>query len=81
MLYQDAFLQRLETGLRATLPKWGLPETAPVSLLTISENATYLVEDAIAAKSEEVHQANLNDMANIGIRIIKTKEIGPLVNR
>jgi Ser/Thr protein kinase RdoA (MazF antagonist) len=45
MLYQDAFLQRLETGLRATLPKWGLPETAPVSLLTISENATYLVED------------------------------------
>lgn len=45
MLYQDAFLQRLEKGLRATLPKWGLPETAPVSLLTISENATYVVED------------------------------------
>jgi Ser/Thr protein kinase RdoA (MazF antagonist) len=45
MLYQDAFLQRLETGLRATLAKWGLPETAPVSLLTISENATYVVED------------------------------------
>jgi Ser/Thr protein kinase RdoA (MazF antagonist) len=45
MLYQDAFLQRLEAGLRATLPKWGLPETAPVSLLTISENATYVVED------------------------------------
>ena len=45
MLYQDAFLQRLEKGLRATLPKWGLRETAPVSLLTISENATYVVED------------------------------------
>jgi len=45
MLYQDAFLQRLEKGLRATLPKWGLSETAPVSLLTISENATYVVED------------------------------------
>jgi Ser/Thr protein kinase RdoA (MazF antagonist) len=45
MLYQDAFLQRLETGLRNTLPKWGLPASAPVSLLTISENATYLVED------------------------------------
>lgn len=44
MLYQDAFLKRLETGLRMTLPKWGLPETAPVSLLTISENATYVVE-------------------------------------
>ncbi|HXG78926.1 MAG TPA: phosphotransferase enzyme family protein [Methyloceanibacter sp.] len=45
MLYQDAFLQRLEAGLRATLPRWGLTETAPVSLLTVSENATYLVED------------------------------------
>jgi Ser/Thr protein kinase RdoA (MazF antagonist) len=45
MLYQDAFLHRLETGLGATLPKWGLPETAPVSLLTISENATYVVDD------------------------------------
>jgi len=45
MLYQDAFLQRLETGLRVNLPKWGLRETAPVSLLTISENATYVVED------------------------------------
>jgi len=45
MLYQDAFLRRLEAGLRGTLPKWGLPETAPVSLFTISENATYVVED------------------------------------
>jgi len=45
MLYQDAFLQRLETGLRDTLPKWGLPEAAPVSLLTISENATYVVDE------------------------------------
>ncbi len=45
MLYQDALLQKLETGLRTTLPQWSLPETAPVSLLTISENATYLAED------------------------------------
>jgi Ser/Thr protein kinase RdoA (MazF antagonist) len=45
MLYQDAFLQRLEKGLRAALPSWNLPEDAPVSLLTISENATYLAED------------------------------------
>ncbi|MEG6508361.1 phosphotransferase enzyme family protein [Methyloligella sp. 2.7D] len=45
MLYQDAFLERLETGLREALPNWGLPRSAPVSLLTISENATYLAED------------------------------------
>ena len=42
---------------------------------------TFLVEDAIAAKTDEVHQANLNDMANIGIRIIRAREVGPLVSR
>jgi Ser/Thr protein kinase RdoA (MazF antagonist) len=45
MLYQDAFLKRLETGLRAALPNWGLPADAPVKLLTISENATFLAKD------------------------------------
>src|SRR5262245_31334945 len=45
MLYQNAFLQRLETGLREILLRWGVLETAPVSLRTVSENATYVVED------------------------------------
>lgn len=45
MLYQDAFLARLEAGVRAALPSWGVPQDAAVRLLTISENATYLVED------------------------------------
>jgi Ser/Thr protein kinase RdoA (MazF antagonist) len=45
MLYQESFLQRLETGLRDNLPNWGLPSSAPLRLLTISENATYLAED------------------------------------
>jgi len=45
MLYQDAFLQRLEAGLRETLPEWNLPADAPLRLLTISENATFLAED------------------------------------
>ena len=39
MLYDDAFLARLETGLRAALPTWNIGETAELSLLTISENA------------------------------------------
>ena len=42
---------------------------------------TFLVEDAIAAKTEEVHRANLSDMANIGIGIIKAREVGPMVSR
>ncbi|MFT3689947.1 phosphotransferase enzyme family protein [Paenirhodobacter sp.] len=44
MLYANDFLDRLETGLRTNLPAWGLPEDAPLRLLTISENATWLVE-------------------------------------
>lgn len=45
MLYQDGFLQRLETGLRSALSNWGIPFEADLSLLNISENATYLVRD------------------------------------
>lgn len=44
MLYAADFLARLEAGLRSNLPAWGLPGDAPVRLLTISENATYLVD-------------------------------------
>ena len=34
-----------------------------------------LVEDATGAASEEVHRANVRDMANIGVRIVKTADI------
>lgn len=44
MLYDDTFLDRLAAGLRRALPNWGLAESAPLRLLTISENATFLVE-------------------------------------
>lgn len=50
MLYQDAFLSRLEAGLRSLLPDWGLPADAPLALLTVSENATYVAEDAAAGR-------------------------------
>jgi Ser/Thr protein kinase RdoA (MazF antagonist) len=43
-MYDAAFLERLESGLRTALPVWGLPGDAPLRLLTISENATFLVE-------------------------------------
>jgi nicotinamidase-related amidase len=36
---------------------------------------TYLVDDAVAAQTDEIHKANVLDMANIGIKIIKTSEI------
>src|SRR6187402_2243730 len=44
-LYDAAFLTRLEQSVRAALPGWRLGEGAEVSLLTISENATFRVRD------------------------------------
>jgi len=36
---------------------------------------TYLVDDAVAAQTPEIHRANVIDMANIGIGIINTSEV------
>jgi nicotinamidase-related amidase len=38
-----------------------------------------LIDDATGASSEEVHRANVMDMQNIGVRIIKTAEIPGLL--
>jgi Ser/Thr protein kinase RdoA (MazF antagonist) len=67
MLYQDAFLKRLETGLRAALPNWDLPQNAPVSLLTISENATFLAEDEARGRRMilRVHRPDYHTEAEI----------------
>lgn len=66
MLYQDAFLARLEAGVRGTLPSWGLPEDAAVRLLTISENATYLAEGADGARLViRVHRPAYHTQAEI----------------
>lgn len=44
-MYDDGFLGRLEAGLRSGLPEWGLAHDAPLRLLTISENATFMAQD------------------------------------
>jgi len=36
---------------------------------------TTLVRDAVAAGTEEIHQANILDMANIGVRIVRVDEL------
>ena len=34
-----------------------------------------LVDDATGAQSEEIHQANVRDMANIGVRIMDARTL------
>ncbi|HUW85575.1 MAG TPA: isochorismatase family cysteine hydrolase [Methanoregula sp.] len=35
-----------------------------------------LVKDAIGAQSDDIHEANVRDMANIGVRIMKAHDLG-----
>ena len=38
-----------------------------------------LVDDAVGASSDEVHQSNVRDMANIGVRIVKVGDVAGLL--
>ncbi|HUT39096.1 MAG TPA: isochorismatase family cysteine hydrolase [Methanoregula sp.] len=38
-----------------------------------------LVDDAVGASSDEIHQANVRDMANIGVRIVKAGDVAGLL--
>ena len=40
----------------------------------------WLVEDAVAAQTKEIHKANVLDMKNIGIKVIRTEQIESLFN-
>lgn len=43
-MYDEVFLERLGGALRSALPRWDLGEDAALSLLNVSENATFLAE-------------------------------------
>lgn len=64
-MYDARFLGRLESGLRAALPDWGLEGDEPLRLLTISENATFLAETANGPLIFRVHRPAYHDAAEI----------------
>jgi Ser/Thr protein kinase RdoA (MazF antagonist) len=43
-MYDPPFLEHLRNLLRPALPRWGWPEGAALSMLNVSENATFLAE-------------------------------------
>lgn len=66
-MYTDAFVESLRLGAAALVGEWGLsPETA-VSLLNISENATFRADDPAAARPIilRVHRPNYHSRAEI----------------
>ena len=44
-LYNDDYLQQLTGEVEKLLGHWNINETANISLLTVSENATFMVTD------------------------------------
>ncbi len=44
-LYNSQFVQRLTRGVKSLLPMWDVSDMATISLLTVSENATFLIND------------------------------------
>ncbi len=67
MLYQSEFLTRLEAGLHDTLPAWGFSKATEVTLLTVSENATFLARDPQRASPVvlRVHRPKYHTRAEI----------------
>ena len=66
-MYDDAFLTRLEGGLRAALPRWGLSDGTQLKLLTISENATFRAHDPAGGRDLvfRVHRPGYHSRAEI----------------
>lgn len=65
MIYDEGFLLRLESALRAAMPKWGIPGDAKLSLLTISENATFAAGEGDAMRVIRVHRPDYHSEAEI----------------
>ena len=66
-LYQQSFLDALELGVQSLLPEWGLAPTSRLSLLCISENATYRADaaDGSAPIVIRVHRPGYHSLAEI----------------
>lgn len=43
--YNESFLEAMKHGVQGLLHEWGMPETGVVSLLNISENATFVAKN------------------------------------
>jgi nicotinamidase-related amidase len=38
-----------------------------------------LVEDAVGAQTDQIHSANVRDMANVGVRIVKARDVASVL--
>ncbi|WOD09250.1 phosphotransferase enzyme family protein [Marinomonas sp. GJ51-6] len=75
-IYNSDFINRLSKGVNLLKHRWGMSESANVRLLTLSENATFIVEDS-ASKGQvletkiivRVHRPNYHSSEEIASEI------------
>ncbi|MCQ6498068.1 hypothetical protein NPN26_24905, partial [Vibrio parahaemolyticus] len=67
MLYHTDFLSRLGQGLKDLSPVWGVSPDATLTLLTISENATFRIADETTGSDliVRVHRPDYHTQAEI----------------
>lgn len=67
MIYHGTYIEKMSRLLRAELPLWGVSENSELTLLTFSENATFLVNDDVTKRRlvMRVHRPNYCHHAEI----------------
>ncbi|SON57973.1 serine/threonine protein kinase [Hartmannibacter diazotrophicus] len=77
-MYDSDFLNRLETGLRGALPRWGLSDATDLKLLTISENATFRAHDPADGRDVifRVHRPGYHTKDEIASELAWLKALG-----
>ncbi len=65
MLYDEPFLARLAAGLTSLLPVWDFGSEAHLSLMTVSENATFRVRQGGRDRVLRVHRPDYHGEAEI----------------
>jgi Ser/Thr protein kinase RdoA (MazF antagonist) len=66
-MYSEEFIERLESGLSEALSRWGLSEDTDVTLLSISENATFRAQDPQSGRDIvfRVHRPGYHNLVEI----------------
>ena len=84
-LYTDHFVEQLRTGAQSLVAEWGLSPKTKVSLLNVSENATFRADDPEAAAPLilRVHRPNYHTRDEIlselaWIEDLRAKEVAPI---
>lgn len=74
-MYNDNLTERLLIGLKTIVDKWGFSHYSKITLLNLSENATFLAEDDCDKLIIRVHRPGYNNRKEIESELVWINEI------